>query len=104
MRPHSEIRVGIAAALVDGPGTCRQLAQRTGWSIAMTRTALDNMVRAGQAAKPRSIRVAGVKRPLPVYARPALLSNPTPAHAELSSALQGWTRWPAWARPQGAPM
>lgn len=69
MRPQSEIRVTLAAALLDGPGTCRQLAQRTGWSIGATRVALDNMVRAGDACSDDSVRVAGVKRPVPVYRR-----------------------------------
>jgi hypothetical protein len=69
MRPQSEIRVTLAAALVDGPGTTRQLAQRTGWAIGDTRRALDNMVTAGDACKPRSVRMPGVKRPVPVYAR-----------------------------------
>lgn len=69
MRPTSEIRLTLAAALVDGGGTTRQLAQRTGWSSGMTRRALDNMVTAGDAAKLSSVRVAGCKRPVPVYTR-----------------------------------
>lgn len=69
MRPQSEIRLTLAAALVDGPGTTRQLAQRTGWAIGMTRRALDNMVTAGDAAKVQRVRVPGVKRPVPVDAR-----------------------------------
>ena len=69
MRPQSEIRVTLAAALIDGAGTTKQLAQRTGWSIGMTRRALDNMCTAGDACKPRTVRVPGVKRPVPVYER-----------------------------------
>ena len=69
MRPQSEIRVTLSAALVDGEGTTKQLAQRTGWSIGMTRRALDNMVTAGDVCKPHTVRVPGVKRPVPVYAR-----------------------------------
>ena len=42
MRPHSEIRLDLAAALIDGGGTTKQLAQRTGWSIGLTMRALDN--------------------------------------------------------------
>lgn len=70
MRPQSEVRVDLAAALIDGPGTTRQLAQRTGWSIGMARTALDNMVRSGQACKGAPVRLPGCKRPVPVYQRP----------------------------------
>jgi hypothetical protein len=69
VRPQSEIRVTLAAALVDGGGTSKQLAQRTGWSIGMTMRALDNMVTAGDACKARTVRVPGVKRPVPVYER-----------------------------------
>jgi len=69
MRPQSEIRVTLAAALVDGAGTTRQLAQRTGWSVGLTRRALDNMCTAGDARKGRTVRVQGVKRPVPVYER-----------------------------------
>jgi len=69
VRPQSEIRVTLAAALVDGPGTTKQLAQRTGWSIGMTRRSLDYMCAAGDAVKTHSVRVPGVKRPVPVYAR-----------------------------------
>lgn len=69
MRPQSEIRVTLAAALVDGRGTTRELAQRTGWSIGMTRRALDNMCTAGDVRKAARVRVPGVKRPVPVYER-----------------------------------
>lgn len=69
MRPQSEIRVTLAAALIDGGGTTRQLAQRTGWSIGMTRRALDNMCTAGDVRKAARVRVPGVKRPVPVYER-----------------------------------
>lgn len=102
-RPHSEIRVDLAAALVDGPGTCRQLAQRTGWSIGLTRTALDNMVRAGQACKLEPVRVAGVKRPVPVYGRPALVARTEAPHGPLASVLAAWQRWPSYVQG-GSPM
>lgn len=98
MRPTSEIRLTLAAALVDGGGTTRQLAQRTGWAIGMTRRALDNMVTAGDAAKLSSVRVPGVKRPVPVYTRAqrvlacqggGLVAGPAAAGLDLISA---WMR------------
>lgn len=92
MRPQSEVRVTLAAALVDGGGTTTQLAQRTGWSIGMTRRALDNMVTAGDACKPRTVRVPGVKRPVPVYER-AL----RPADAAACSGYAGVDLIMAWA-------
>lgn len=91
MRPQSEIRVCLSSALLDGPGTTWQLAQRTGWSIGMTRRALDNMCTAGDAHKPRSVRVPGVKRPVPVYERAPLCAaaNTTEHIASLISAWVG---------------
>jgi len=95
MRPQSEIRCDIAAALMDGPGTTKQLAQRTGWSIGMTRAALNNMVTAGDACKHGSVRVAGVKRPVPVYAR-AMRDEDVAFHGAepLAAVLSAWKRWP----------
>ncbi len=69
MRPQSEIRIELSAALIDGGGTTKQLAQRTGWSIGLTMWALKNMVAAGDARKARTVRVPGVKRPVPWYER-----------------------------------
>lgn len=91
MRPHSDIRIDTAAALLDGPGTTRQLAQRTGWSIGLTRRVLDNMCTAGDVHKPHSVRVAGVKRPVPVYERVPLCAaaNTTEHIASLISAWVG---------------
>jgi hypothetical protein len=97
-RPQSEIRVDLAAALVDGPGTCRQLAQRTGWSIGLTREALNNMVRAGDVRKLPPVREAGVKRPVPVYGKACRLQDALIApHQPLMAVLAGWNRWPAYA-------
>lgn len=92
MRPHSEIRVALAAALLDGGGTTRQLAQRTGWSIGLTREALNNMARAGDATK-RGVRVPGVKRPVPFYERACRMAD------ELLQAEPHVTLIAAWARP-----
>jgi hypothetical protein len=90
-RPYSEIRLDLAAALVDGGGTTRQLAQRTGWSIGLTRTALDNMVRGGDACKARTVRVPGVKRPVPFYERATRAEDATPIqHAPLASIISLW--------------
>ena len=96
MRPFSEIRLTLDSALVDGGGTSRMLAMRSGWSISATRTALDNMVRAGDACKPRCVRVPGVKRPVPWYERalPAvgLAAGAGPAQPHMSLIA-------AWAMP-----
>lgn len=97
MRPMSEVRVSLASALMDGPGTCKQLAQRTGWSIGLTRRALDNMVTAGDACKPRSVRVPGVKRPVPVYARALRAVDLASANDSPYISLIA-----AWSRPLAA--
>jgi hypothetical protein len=97
MRPQSPIRVDLAAALIDGGGTTRQLAQRTGWSIGLTCTALNNMVQAGDACKPRTVRVPGVKRPVPVYEKAVRTDDQNHSHQALGAILAGWSRWPAYA-------
>lgn len=98
MRPHSEIRVTLAAALLDGPGTTRQLAQRTGWSIGLTRCALDNMVRAGDAEKHESVRMPGVKRPVPVYRRALRHLDVQAANqSPYQSLIEAWAQRPVAA-------
>lgn len=92
MRPHSEIRLDLSAALVDGGGTTKQLAQRTGWSIGMTREALNNMCNAGDAHKPRSVRVPGVKRPVPVYERACRAADLQAAAEPYISLIAAWGR------------
>ena len=92
MRPQSEIRVTLAAALIDGGGTTKQLAQRTGWSIGLTRRALDNMVTAGDAHKPRTVRVAGVCRPVPWYERACRAADLQAAAEPYISLIAAWGR------------
>ena len=90
MRPLSEIRMDLEAALIDGGGTTRQLAQRTGWSIGLTMVALDNMARSGVACK-HYVRVPGVRRPVPFYTRAQ--AAPVQGHdAPLLSLIAAWAR------------
>lgn len=97
-RPQSEIRVDLMAALVDGPGTTRELAQRTGWAIGLTREALNNMVKAGDVRKGKPVHVRGVKRPVPVYERAVRVRDALgTAHLSLHGVMAGWARWPAFA-------
>ena len=114
MRPFSEVRLTLHSALVDGGGTTRMLAVRSGWSISATRTALDNMGRAGDAHKPRCVRVPGVKRPVPWYERalPAVggLATGTGAGEPHISLIAAWAMpgrravLPASAASAGAAM
>ncbi|MEY2690638.1 MAG: hypothetical protein RL375_4838 [Pseudomonadota bacterium] len=94
MRPQSEIRVCLSAALVEGGGTTRQLAQRTGWSIGLTREALNNMVKAGDARK-RYVRVQGVCRPVPFYERGLRDQAAQFDAAPLVSLIAAWAARPA---------
>ena len=105
MRPASEIRMALAAALMDGPGTCRQLAQRTQGSVAIVREALNNMVRAGDARKASSVRVPGVKRPVPVYARAVRSVDLAAANeSPFVSLIDAWMARPALRVGHSEPM
>ena len=94
MRPQSEIRIIINAALIDGGGTSRELAQRTNGSIRQTMTALDNMVRAGDAAKTRCVRVPGVCRPVPWYERACREAGHAEADEPLQDLILAWAMRP----------
>lgn len=87
MRPQSEIRVCLSAALMDGPGTVKALAMRTGWSLGMVRTALDNMVRAGDACVVE--RRPGVRGLLAVYGR-AVRTEAAANETPFQSLIQAW--------------
>lgn len=102
MRPQSECRVDVAAALVDGPGTVKQLAQRTGWSIGKVRTAVDNMVRAGDAEEVGRVRVPGVKQRVPVFGRAVRVQDAIcTGHIAVGAVLSGWARWPSYVQQSG---
>ena len=77
MRPRGEFRQALDMALGAGGGawhpvglTTRELAARANVAIDAARLTLDNMVRAEEAVKLDVVRVPGVKRPVPVYAKP----------------------------------
>ena len=98
MRPQGEVRVAVAAALLDGPATCRELAMRTGWSIGRVRGALMDMVRAGDVALADPVRRAGVKRPVPVYRR---AQREAAVREEVPDLVSIWA---GLARPMGVRM
>lgn len=101
MRPHGEVRVAVAAALLDGPATTVDLAVRTGWSIGRVRTVLMDMVRAGDAAVVASVRRAGVKRPVPVYGRAERVE---PVRCEVPDLVAVWAGLARPAAPVGLRM
>lgn len=98
MRPQSEVRVAVAAALLDGPATCRELAMRTGWSIGRVRVVLMDMVRAGDVALTTPVRRPGVKRPIPVYVRAV---REAAVRVEVPDLVSIWA---GLARPMGVRM
>lgn len=96
MRPYGEARICMAAALMDGPGTTRQLATRTGCSQDLAMYTLRNMVAAGDAQKLKPARVPGVKRPVPVYARAIRQIDTEPANDNpFISLISAWMGRPA---------
>lgn len=94
-RPMSEDVVCLMSALVSGPGTTRDLAARTGLGIAAAREALNNMVRRGDAIKGPAVRVRGVKRPVPVYARGVPDDDGVDAGDEVVDLIACWAMLPA---------
>ncbi len=101
MRPQSEVRLAVAAALIDGRGSVRQLAVRTGWSVGAVRTALDNMERAGDVRVIDTQPQRGSKRWVPVYAR-VLLDDPAMQDDDDDTADLGRTLFSAWFQPDAA--
>ena len=70
MRPAGEVRVALLTALREAkaPATSRMLAGRACVGKEAARHTLDNLVRAEVAERTGTVRVPGVKRPVPVYA------------------------------------
>lgn len=94
MRPQQDIRLCLAAALIDGGGTSRELARRIGAGREATRQTLGNMVRVGDAQITRMVRVPGVKRPVPFYERslPAQVQQADLRCDALPSLIALWAR------------
>ena len=84
-RPRSEFRSLLVSELSRGPGTSRQLAERTGIGRTATMYTLKNMVTAGEVSNSDRVRHPGVKRPVPVYAAAAIAPVTAP-HLALVSA------------------
>lgn len=96
MRPQSETRIAIAAALIEGGGTSRQIAARICGGQADVMNTLNNMVQAGDVRKVRLVRVDGVKRPVPWYER-APLCGADAANEPIQSLIAIWAACPVAA-------
>lgn len=62
-----DVRQALSVALKGGDGMTRELAMRSGVGVTCAMYTLRNMVQAGEVRVVRSAKVAGVKRPVPVY-------------------------------------
>ena len=93
-RPQGEARRTLADALVPGPGHPAELACRTGLDVAVVRTTLDNMRRAGQAVVRGLAPVPGANRPARVYAL-AESTSARDADGLNWDLVDCWARWPA---------
>lgn len=77
------------AIATGGPGTTRELALRTQVGFSATMWTLRNMVTAGEAEKVSTVRVPGVKRPVPVYGLASQSPCAEPG-ADLQAILRAW--------------
>ena len=79
MRPQSELRIALSAALIEGGGTTRELARRTNAGRTLAMYTLRDMV-----------RVPGCKRPVPYYERAIRQPDQAPRHQALQSLISMW--------------
>ena len=93
MPARGDVRDALSTALRGGHGITRDLALRSGVGVTSAMYTLRNMVAAGEARVVDTVRVPGVKRPVPVY-----------GHAADDEAADGginwdlitcWAQWPA---------
>lgn len=91
MRPQGDIRLLASAALIDGGGTTREISERIGAGRYATRIVLRNMCQAGDVQKTGTVRVPGVKRPVPFYERVRETpSESAQAHERVISLIALW--------------
>lgn len=98
MRPAGEIRAALWGGLQEGPGTTRELVQRTGVGVAAARWTLDNMCRAGVVEVVQEVRVPGVRRPVPVYGPTGQAEPARRQRADGPHAHTDWTLVRCWAQ------
>lgn len=83
--------MAMAAGLGAGPGKTIDLALRTGVGVSVARWTLRDMVRANEVVVIGTERVAGCKRPVPVYD----LARCVPEGPRIDwSLIDCWAAWP----------
>lgn len=96
MPVRGEVRDVLRLGLMAGPATTRQLAIQTGVGVSKAMYTLRDMVVAGEVVNRPPVRVAGVKRPVPVY---DLASN----DGDTGDGGMNWDLITCWAQwPQQA--
>lgn len=87
-----EVRESLCLQLQAGGGTTRDLALRSGVGVTKAMYTLRDMVTAGEARVADTVRVPGVKRPVPVY---DLVTDNTSTAAGLNwDLITCWAQWP----------
>ncbi len=94
-RPPGPVRAAVLAALEQGPGTLRDIAERSQVGYSAARYTVQDALRSGAVQICGQEKRAHSKRWLAVYelAEPPEVSRPTcQCHCELSCALAAWSR------------
>lgn len=93
MALRGEVRDSLRLQLQTGRGTTRDLALRSGVGVTKAMYTLRDMVTAGEARVAQTVRVPGVKRPVPVY---DLVSDTATAQADGLNwdLITCWVQWP----------
>lgn len=90
MPVRGEVRNTLQQGLLAGQATTRDLALRTGVGVTKAMYTLRDMVMAGEAVVAHTVRVPGVKRPVPVYGLTEQALDTEPGVALVTC----WIQWP----------
>jgi hypothetical protein len=91
MPVRGEVRDTLRLGLMAGQATTRDLARRTGVGVTNAMYTLRNMVAAGEVERASTVRVAGCKRPVPVY---DLVGAEPPSRGTNWDLITCWAQWP----------
>lgn len=89
-RPRGQVRIAIASALEQGPGTIKEIARRSCVGQAVASRTIWNMLMSGQLVRVGLAKERGTCRPVLVVGLP---DEPRRAPAEaLLDAMRAWAR------------
>lgn len=95
MPVRGEVRNTLQLGLLAGRATTRVLAMRTGVGVTKAMYTLRDMVVAGEAVVAHTVRVPGVKRPVPVY--DLVEQAPATEQGMNWDLVTCWAQWPRQA-------